>query len=97
MAGQDHPFRAPEVGARDNRVTLPVNTEVSQGPKGRFDGIGNRTLVAGDAHDVDELGSEVGYVLGEVERSHPSTLRNIAPRVEGRGVEHGRASVGCWL
>jgi hypothetical protein len=55
VPGQYHPLRPPERGAGHDRVSVPVHGQVRPGPQRGLDRVRERSFLAADRRDIDEL------------------------------------------
>ena len=69
VAGQQHPGRAAEVCAGQDRVPVADDGVVGLLPQCAFDLIGQRPLVPRHAGDVDESGGQVGRIGAKVKHN----------------------------
>ena len=69
-----HALRAPEVGARDDRVAVAIDVEVIQRRDRSEDRVGEGRLVARHAGNVADRSGQVDGGGGEVEHGHGASL-----------------------
>ena len=73
VPGQHHPFRPPEHGAGHDRVTVPVHSQVRRRPQRVLDRVRERSFLAADRRDVDELRGQRRPREAEIQ-IHPASL-----------------------
>jgi hypothetical protein len=69
VPGQQHPGRPAEVGAGQHCVAVADDLVVGLCPKGSLDLVGNPTLVARHAGDVDEGGGQIDRIRAKVKHN----------------------------
>src|SRR5690348_3727955 len=78
MAGDDHPLAPAEAGTRHDQVLVPPDLQVVVRTERGLNRVRDRSLVAANRLDVDELTEQCHEIATEVEH-HGVTLARVYP------------------